>query len=105
VAIARALFSEPQILLLDEPTSALDLGRSQTLINLLLDYQTQQSIPLVVSTHNLDFARQLATKLIYLEQGQIKAQHQEVANGCIPWDHIQQALKSSFSPRGEQWDI
>ncbi len=100
VAIARALFCEPQILLLDEPTAALDLGRIQTLIALLLKYQAQHNIPLVISTHNLDFAQQLATKLLYLDQGQIK-HHSD--NSLMPWSVIQQTLQSRQSANTEAW--
>jgi D-methionine transport system ATP-binding protein len=101
VAIARALLSEPQILLLDEPTSALDLGRSQTLIKLLLDYQAQQNVPMVISTHNLNFARQYATKLIYLDHGQMKYQQSKHE---IVWDNIHEALETNLAPGTERWD-
>ncbi|MBV5259672.1 ATP-binding cassette domain-containing protein [Synechococcus moorigangaii CMS01] len=100
VAIARALLSEPQILLLDEPTSALDLGRSQTLITLLQTYQAQQNIPMAIATHNLSFAQQFATKLLYLDQGQIK-HHSCVP--LIPWDDIQQNLKTNPVSDPESW--
>ncbi|ANV83399.1 ABC transporter [Picosynechococcus sp. PCC 7003] len=100
VAIARALLCEPQILLLDEPTAALDLGRIQTLIALLLKYQAQHNTPLVISTHNLNFAQQLATKLLYLDQGQIK-HHSD--NPPIPWSVIQQSLQSRQSSNTEAW--
>ncbi|MEB3224369.1 MAG: ATP-binding cassette domain-containing protein, partial [Synechococcus sp.] len=101
VAIARALLSEPQILLLDEPTSALDLGRSQTLIQLLLDYQSQQNIPMVISTHNLDFAQQYATKLIYLNHGRPEYQQNYPE---ISWANIHQRLKVNLAPGIEPWD-
>lgn len=100
VAIARALLCQPQVLLLDEPTAALDLGRIQTLVALLLKYQAQSNIPLVISTHNLDFAQQLATKLIYLDQGQIQHHHH---NHSIPWSVIQQTLQSRQSTNSEPW--
>lgn len=91
VAIARTLLMEPQVLLLDEPTSALDLGRTQKLAELLLHYQAQQNIPLAIATHNLEFAQQLATHVIYIEQGQVKIQ---APNHQIDWMALRAALQN-----------
>ena len=75
VVIARGLMLEPKVLLLDEPTSALDIGRSKNLAETLLQFQSQTQMPIVVTTHKLDFAKHLATHLIYLEKGQIVIQN------------------------------
>ena len=71
VGIARALAASPDILLFDEPTSALDpelVGEVQKVIkNLALQGQT-----MLVVTHEMDFARQVANRVIFMEEGHIR---------------------------------
>ncbi|MDR2161712.1 MAG: amino acid ABC transporter ATP-binding protein [Desulfovibrio sp.] len=70
VAIARALAMDPQVILLDEPTSALDpelVGEVLSIIeNLASDGMT-----MVLATHHMDFARALATEILFMEKGAI----------------------------------
>ena len=68
VAIARALAMQPQIMLFDEPTSALDpemvgevLGVMQTL--------AEEGMTMVVVTHEMGFARQVADRVLFLDEG------------------------------------
>ena len=61
VAIARALAMDPKVLLLDEPTSALD----PELVGEVL------AVPMIMATHQMDFARSLATEILFMEQGSI----------------------------------
>ena len=71
VAIARALATRPDILLFDEPTSALDpemIGEVLTVIRQL----THQGITLVVVTHEMGFARTVADRILFLDQGRIE---------------------------------
>ena len=89
VAIARGLMLEPKVLLLDEPTSALDIGRSKNLAKTLLDYQSETKLPIVVATHELEFAKHLATHVIYLEQGQIVT---NTTRDNIDWVDVQTKL-------------
>jgi len=73
VAIARALAMEPKVILFDEPTSALD----PELIGEVLDVMkklAQSGMTMVVVTHEMGFAREMADKVIFMDQGVIAEQ-------------------------------
>lgn len=70
VAIARALAMEPEVLLLDEVTSALDVEMISG-INELLAELAGSGMTMVVVTHDLQFARRVAGKICFLEEGRI----------------------------------
>ena len=70
VAIARALAMQPQILLFDEPTSALD----PEMINEVLDVMRElahSGITMVVVTHEMGFAREVADRIVFFDAGQV----------------------------------
>jgi general L-amino acid transport system ATP-binding protein len=74
VAIARALCLTPKIMLFDEPTSALD----PEMINEVLDVMIElagQGITMLCVTHEMGFARQVADRVIFMDQGQIVEQN------------------------------
>ena len=70
VAIARALAVDPPVLLMDEPTASLDPDRRVELGALLQGLQRQQRT-LIVSTHDEDFARDFATRILRLRDGRV----------------------------------
>lgn len=70
VAICRALMMEPEVLLLDEPTAALD-PKTEGELAKLLRALARQGTTLIISTHEMDFARQAADRIIFLDQGRI----------------------------------
>ncbi|WP_426730020.1 amino acid ABC transporter ATP-binding protein [Myxococcus faecalis] len=70
VAIARALAMEPEALLLDEPTSALDPERVGELVALLSRLR-EDGLTLVAVTHEMRFARELASRVLVLHGGRI----------------------------------
>jgi len=70
IAIARALAVDPPLLLMDEPTASLDPERRAELGVLLQGLQRQQRT-LVLTTHDEDFARDYATRILRLRDGRI----------------------------------
>ncbi|MDO5617964.1 amino acid ABC transporter ATP-binding protein [Kocuria sp.] len=70
VAIARALAVEPDFLLFDEPTSALDPELAAGVTHVMVDL-AQEGRSLVVVTHNIEFARTVAQRVIFLADGGI----------------------------------
>jgi len=71
VAIARALAVDPRILLMAEPTASLDPERREELGELLQRLLVQERT-LIVSTHDEEFARRFATRIVRLEEGVVK---------------------------------
>jgi polar amino acid transport system ATP-binding protein len=68
VAIVRALAMEPQLLLLDEITSALDPELVAEVLNIVRQLATE-GMTMVIATHEMGFARELATKVCFLHEG------------------------------------
>jgi ABC-type polar amino acid transport system ATPase subunit len=77
VAIARALAMEPEVLLLDEPTSALDPELVGEVLATIRQLAEGQQTMLIV-THELSFAREVADRVVFMDQGQIIEQGQPV---------------------------
>jgi len=72
VALARAWALEPQLLLLDEPTASLD-PHAKREVEALLDEVAAQGITLLMASHQLGQVRRLARRVIYLDQGRVRA--------------------------------
>ena len=74
VAIVRALAMEPKVMLFDEPTSALDpemVGEVLELIRQLAD----SGMTMVIVTHEMGFAREVGTRIMFMDEGEIKEQN------------------------------
>ncbi len=69
-AIARALAMEPEVLLFDEPTSALDPEMTSEVLKVLQDLN-HTGMTMIVVTHEMNFAKQVADYVIYMDQGNI----------------------------------
>ena len=70
VAIARALAMDPEVLLFDEPTSALDPEMVGEVLSVMQDL-AQEGITMLVVTHEMAFARDVSTRVVYMNQGVI----------------------------------
>lgn len=73
LAFARALAVHPQCMLLDEPTSSLDPHAKREVERIMQDWIADNVTTLLFSSHNLGQVKRLATRVIYLESGQILA--------------------------------
>jgi glutamine transport system ATP-binding protein len=70
VAIARALAIRPQLMLFDEPTSALDPELRHEVLKVMQDL-AEEGMTMVVVTHEMEFARKVGSRLIFIDQGKI----------------------------------
>ncbi|MGE0348379.1 glutamine ABC transporter ATP-binding protein GlnQ [Hydrogenophaga sp.] len=70
VAIARALAVRPRLMLFDEPTSALDPELRQEVLR-VMQALAEEGMTMIVVTHEIAFARQVGTRLIFMEHGHI----------------------------------
>jgi general L-amino acid transport system ATP-binding protein len=74
VAIARALCMSPRIMLFDEPTSALDPEMIKEVLEVMVDL-AESGMTMLCVTHEMGFARQVAHRVIFVDQGQIVEQN------------------------------
>jgi len=77
LCIARALASEPKVLILDEAVAALDPLVQKLVLEMLLELQKKRGLSYVFITHNLEVARAISHRIIYLEKGEKKALPEE----------------------------
>lgn len=70
VAIARALAMDPSVMLFDEPTSALDPEMVNEVLEVMVDL-ANDGMTMMVVTHEMGFARQVANRVIFMDRGQI----------------------------------
>ena len=70
VAIARALAMNPEIMLFDEPTSALDPEMVGEVLDVMKDL-AKSGMTMVIVTHEMGFAREVASRVLFMDQGQI----------------------------------
>jgi glutamate/aspartate transport system ATP-binding protein len=91
VAIARALALDPKVMLFDEPTSALD----PEMVNEVLDVMTglaRQGMTMVCVTHEMGFARGVANRVLFMDEGEIV----EAADATRFFDHPQSERAKAF---------
>ena len=91
VAIMRSLILKPRLLLLDEITSALDPVLVNEVLSAVRDLKSE-GMTMVIATHEMGFARQVANELCYLHQGRI-----------IEWGSASQVLESPRRPETKEF--
>ena len=78
VAIARALCMNPKIMLFDEPTSALDPEMVKEVLDVMTDL-ARSGMTMLVVTHEMGFAREVADRIIFMDEGQIVEENEPEA--------------------------
>ena len=73
IAIVRALAMDPDVMLFDEPTSALDPEMVGEVLELMKEL-ARDGMTMVVVTHEMGFAREVATRVIFMESGEVREQ-------------------------------
>lgn len=71
IAIARALASDPDVIVLDEPTSALDISVQAQIINLLFTLQREHQLTYILISHNVSVIRHMSNRIAVMYLGQI----------------------------------
>ncbi len=91
-AIARALCMDPKIMLFDEPTSALDPEMVKEVLDVIKEL-AQEGMTMICVTHEMGFARQVATRMIFMDAGEIVEENSPEAFFSRPqWDRTQKFL-------------
>ena len=101
VAIARALVTEPGVLLLDEPTASLDLGRSALVLKVLSELTRMNGTTVIMANHQLELAEQWCDRVLHLEHGQLR---QDLAAQQMNWQALKQTLMAAEAQQVEEWD-
>ena len=74
ICIARALAANPEVLLMDEPTSALDPEMVGEVLEIMKEL-AESGMTMVVVTHEMGFAREVATRVIFINEGNIQEEN------------------------------
>lgn len=83
VAIARALCMQPQLMLFDEPTSALDPEMIKEVLDTMVEL-AEDGMTMICVTHEMGFARKVADRVIFMDEGQIIEQNEPEAFFSAP---------------------
>jgi D-methionine transport system ATP-binding protein len=97
VAIARALVTKPQILLLDEPTSALDFGRARQVFEVL----KESGITIILVSHQWDLLEGFCDRLIYLDRGNLIFDR---ITKEVDWQSLKEALMAAKIEDDREWE-
>lgn len=100
ITIARALISQPKILLLDEPTSALDAGTASHVLGVLADLAEKDNLTILMVNHQLDMAQRFCTRVLYLQEGQLL---QDELASRINWEQLRETLVQAETQASQEW--
>lgn len=99
VAIARALAMDPSVIVFDEPTSALDPIMSGE-VAMMIKRLNQENVTMICVTHDLQLARHLPDRIVYLERGMVRAEDTfERLSNDHPDEKIREFFGQGTKPR------
>lgn len=75
IAIVRSLCMHPEVMLFDEPTSALDPEMVGEVLNVMSDL-AREGMTMVIVTHEMGFAKEVGTRVLFVDEGQIKEENE-----------------------------
>lgn len=101
VAIARALITQPKILLLDEPTASLDVGRAHILLTLLQDLSQTQGLTVLMANHQLELAAEFCDRILHLHHGQLL---QDIPTAATDWTALTAQLRHTETQQAADWE-
>jgi ABC-type Mn2+/Zn2+ transport system ATPase subunit len=87
--IARALMTDPQLLILDEPTAGVDPAASESILQLLLKLQAERNLTVILVTHDLPLVRRHLREAIWVHEGHI---HQGEVKTMLDPKHVGEML-------------
>lgn len=93
IAIARSLAMDPQIMMFDEPTSALDPEMVNEVLEVMRDL-AETGITMIVVTHEMAFAKEVANRVIFMDEGEIVEENSAVELFENPQNHRTQEFLS-----------
>ena len=82
IAIVRALCMKPEVMLFDEPTSALDPEMVGEVLNVMKDL-AREHMTMVVVTHEMGFAREVADRVIFMAEGKIVEENAQIGRAHV----------------------
>ncbi|MBP3279251.1 MAG: amino acid ABC transporter ATP-binding protein [Butyrivibrio sp.] len=98
VAIARALATNPEVVFFDEPTSALDPELTGEVLNVIKSL-ADDGVTMIVVTHEMEFARKVATRVVFMENGEIVEEN----NSKDFFEHPQKERTKEFIYKSSTW--
>ena len=97
LAIARALITQPQLLVLDEPTSALDVTVQQQVLRLLQQLQAERGLGYVLITHDVAVVRAMAHRIMVMKDGRMVEEGEAEALTAAPReDYTRKLMRAAF---------
>ncbi|AZV56205.1 ATP-binding cassette domain-containing protein [Clostridium sp. AWRP] len=95
IAVARAIITDPEVIILDEPTSALDVSVQAQILNLLKDIQKEKNITYLFISHNMAVVKYISSRIGVLYKGQFveMGNSQEVFE-CPKHDYTKRLISS-----------
>lgn len=97
VELARAVCSDPQVLLLDEPTAGMNREEIESIVRYVLDVREQQGMTMVVVEHNLGVVMDIAERVVVLDRGAV------IADGSPQEVAADDTVRSAYLGEGGAW--